>query len=144
MRISIIIGLALWAQLSPPNKAGVAMGHLHYLVNDVEANKKFWIGLGATPEKLGATDVMRLPDVLIFLTKGESTGGTEGAVLNHIAFKVPNLAEALAKFESAGVRVERGQGTYRAVLANVFTPEGERVDESAQPSVPWVKRDPSA
>src|SRR5688572_10156274 len=30
-----------WAQVAAPNKAGVAMGHLHYRVRDVEANKKF-------------------------------------------------------------------------------------------------------
>jgi hypothetical protein len=30
-----------WAQLLPPNGAGVTMGHVHLNVRDVEANKKF-------------------------------------------------------------------------------------------------------
>ena len=34
------------AQLSSPNAAGVAMGHVHYAVRDVEANRKFWLALG--------------------------------------------------------------------------------------------------
>ena len=34
------------AELSPPNAAGVAMGHLHYVVRDVAANKAFWVALG--------------------------------------------------------------------------------------------------
>ena len=37
---------AAHAQLSPPNASGVAMGHLHYNVRDVAANKAFWVGLG--------------------------------------------------------------------------------------------------
>ena len=35
--------VALVAQLSPPNQSGVAMGHLHYKVRDVEANKKIFV-----------------------------------------------------------------------------------------------------
>ena len=34
------------AQLSRANAAGVAMGHLHYVVRDVAANKAFWVALG--------------------------------------------------------------------------------------------------
>ena len=33
------------AQLAAPNEMGVAMGHLHYHVRDVAANKKFWVAL---------------------------------------------------------------------------------------------------
>src|SRR5438128_1552097 len=45
----IILGSAgtVLAQLLPPNASGVSMGHLHYKVRDVNANKKFWIALGA-------------------------------------------------------------------------------------------------
>ena len=53
------------AQLSAPNKTGATMGHLHYHVRDIEANKKFWIALGGTPTKVGTTGVVRFPDVLI-------------------------------------------------------------------------------
>jgi hypothetical protein len=56
----IMLGLAgiARAQLSAPNKAGVAMGHLHYHVRDVAANKKFWVALGARPTLLGTTEVI--------------------------------------------------------------------------------------
>src|SRR5688572_22767065 len=77
------------AQLAAPNKAGVAMGHLHYRVRDIEANKRFWSALGGRPVKIGDTEAMRFPDVFVLLTRGESTGGTEGSVLNHVAFRVP-------------------------------------------------------
>src|SRR5262245_53768356 len=81
-----------FGQLSAPNKTGVAMGHLHYQVRDVESNKKFWATLGGQAIKIGGIDVMKFPGVLVFLSSGPSSGGTEGSVLNHIAFRVPSLA----------------------------------------------------
>src|SRR6478736_3280206 len=71
-----ILTVPAWAQLSAPNAMGVAMGHLHYVVRDVQANKKFWIALGGRPLKVGAVDVVAFPDVLVFLSQGESSGGT--------------------------------------------------------------------
>src|SRR5687768_6026547 len=92
------------AQLSAPNQAGVAMGHLHYYVQDVEAHKKFWTAMGGQPaRKLGATEVIKFPDVLILLTQGQSSGGNSGSVVSHVAFKVPNLMQAIAKWEAAGI-----------------------------------------
>src|SRR4051812_6637569 len=34
------------AQLLPPNAAGASMGHLHYFVRDMAANRKFWMAFG--------------------------------------------------------------------------------------------------
>src|SRR5688572_18163566 len=102
MRVGItlvsVLGLTvLWpisdssAQLSAPNKAGVAMGHLHYYVPDVEAYKKFWIAVGGTPaKKLGAIEVIKFPEVLILISQRDSQGGNAGSVVSHVAFKVPN------------------------------------------------------
>jgi catechol 2,3-dioxygenase-like lactoylglutathione lyase family enzyme len=114
-----------WAQLSPPNKAGVTMGLLSYRVRDVAAHKKFWIRLGATPIKVGQTDVMKFPDVLIFLTQGEPSGGNEGSVVKHVTFRVPNVAEALTKFEAEGLKVQRNRNNLQGY---VFTPDGESVE----------------
>jgi len=110
------------AQLAAPNEAGVAMGHLHYRVREVEANARFWAALGGERRTVESTVVMRFPDVLVFLTPGDSTGGTEGSVLNHVAFRVPSLATV----EAAGLvvaRLERFPG-----VASVTTPEGERIE----------------
>lgn len=109
-------------QLSSPNSAGVAMGHLHYLVRDVDANKRFWIALGGTPLKVGQTDVVKFPDALIFLTKGEPSAGTEGSVVNHVAFRVKSFKGV----ESSGLKVER-LSQYSGV-GSVRTPEGERIE----------------
>jgi len=111
-----------WAQLASPNKAGVSMGHLHYVVKDVEANKRFWIALGGTSIDRGGDVLVRFPDVLVTLTKGESTGGTEGSVLNHVAFRVQQLSTV----EAAGLKVAR-LANFPGV-ASTMTPEGERIE----------------
>jgi catechol 2,3-dioxygenase-like lactoylglutathione lyase family enzyme len=110
------------AQLSAPNAAGVAMGHLHYNVRDVEANKQFWLALGGTETALGPNVVIRFPDVLVFLREAEASAGSEGSVVNHVAFRV----QSLAAVEAAGLDVERNE-TYPGV-ASVFTPEDERIE----------------
>jgi catechol 2,3-dioxygenase-like lactoylglutathione lyase family enzyme len=109
--------------LSAPNAAGVAMGHLHYVVRDVAANKAFWVKLGGRSVLFnGTTEGIVFPDVVVLLRQGEPTGGTEGSVVNHVAFRVKSLAE----IEKAGFTVEHN-AQYPGV-ASVHTPEGERIE----------------
>lgn len=129
--ISVLSLALLWpahpslAQLSPPNAAGVAMGHLHFHVRDVEANKTFWMELGATPAKLGTTEVMKLPGVVIFLEQAKPAGGSEGSVVNHVGFRVPDHRLSLEKWEAAGLRTELSES---GNVGYVFTPDGEKVE----------------
>ena len=44
---------AAWAQPYAPNEAGVTMGHWHLNSNDVEANKKIFVGMGGIAMKPG-------------------------------------------------------------------------------------------
>ncbi|WP_428100005.1 VOC family protein [Candidatus Rariloculus sp.] len=110
------------AQLSPPNDAGVAMGHLHYQVRDVEANKAFWIALGGEAAVSGDATVVAFPDVLVRIDPGETSGGTEGSVVNHVAFRVRSLAD----IEAAGFEVHHNEAF--PGVSSVFTPEGERIE----------------
>jgi aldose sugar dehydrogenase len=122
------------AQLAAPNASGVAMGHLHYRVRDVEANKKFWIALGGDvrsvrpPSPLASAGldrdgvVLKFQDVLVVLEQGDSTGGTEGSIVNHVAFRVPELTTV----EAAGLKVARLNGF--SGVASTNTPEGERIE----------------
>jgi catechol 2,3-dioxygenase-like lactoylglutathione lyase family enzyme len=116
-------GAAAADDLSPPNAAGVAMGHLHYVVRDVAANKAFWVGLGGRSVLFnGTTEGIVFPDVVVLLRQGESNGGTEGSVVNHVAFRV----KSVAAIERAGYEVE-----YNAQfpgVASIHTPEGERIE----------------
>ena len=99
------------------------MGHLHYVVRDVAANKAFWVKLGGRSVLFnGTTEGIVFPDVVVLLRQGEPTGGTEGSVVNHVAFRVKSLAE----IEKAGFAVEYN-AQYPGV-ASVHTPEGERIE----------------
>ncbi len=108
------------AQLSQPNEAGVAMGHLHYYVRDVAANQRFWESLGGTAGSFGQSVVMTFPDVLVFLSQGEPEGGTEGSIVNHMAFRVQSLETVAA----AGFEFDPPPSG----VTNVFSPEGERIE----------------
>jgi glucose/arabinose dehydrogenase/catechol 2,3-dioxygenase-like lactoylglutathione lyase family enzyme len=128
----MVLRLEPGAQLAAPNASGVAMGHLHYRVRDVEANKKFWIALGGEeirgvrpqPDQgqSPADAILKFQDVLVFLSRGESSGGTDGSIVNHVAFRVP----AFTSVEAAGLTVARLQGF--PGVASTMTPEGERIE----------------
>ena len=64
----------------------------------------------------------KFPDVLVFLAQGDSTGGTEGSIVNHVAFRVPTLSTV----EAAGLKVAR-LANFPGV-ASTNTPEGERIE----------------
>ena len=66
------------AQLSPPNDAGVAMGHLHYYVRDVEANQRFWESLGGETTAFGQSVVISFPTSWCFSARGSRRVGPRG------------------------------------------------------------------
>jgi len=113
--------------LASPNAAGVSMGHLHYRVRDVAANQKFWMALGGQPVALGPSSrffapgrvILRFHDVLVVLDPGDTTGGTEGSVVNHVAFRIPSLAPV----EAAGLTAAR-LAQFPGV-SSVMSPENE-------------------
>jgi catechol 2,3-dioxygenase-like lactoylglutathione lyase family enzyme len=118
-----VLAVGARAELSAPNAAGVAMGHLHYVVRDVAANKAFWVALGGRSVLFnGTTEGIVFPDVVVLLRQGESSGGTEGSVVNHVAFRV----KSVKAIEDAGFEVEYN-AQYPGV-ASVHSPEGERVE----------------
>ena len=126
--IIALLGLALagtsTAQLSPPNAAGVAMGHVHYIVRDVAANKAFWVALGGKPIVFnGTTEGALFPDVVVLLRQGEPNGGSEGSVVNHVAFRVQSF-ETLAR---AGFTIGRQNPQIPGIIS-LHTPEGERIE----------------
>ena len=118
-----------WAQLRPPNEAGVTLGHFHTVVSDVAATKRFWISLGAKSVTIDGTEVMKFPGVFIFLTRGAPSGGSYGSVVNHIGFMVPNDEEAIAKWKAAGVIAEYLPSAYvpTVKLGYAYTPDDLKV-----------------
>ena len=126
-KLILILGLAMliparatWAQVAGPNDTGVSMGHVHFLVPDVEAAKTFWTAMGGVPGKLGPNDVFKFPGVLILVRKGDGTTPTVGSVVGHIGFHVPDTTAALARWKAAGLKTEVGQNPGQGF---VWTPD---------------------
>jgi catechol 2,3-dioxygenase-like lactoylglutathione lyase family enzyme len=81
--LTSLVAAPLLAQLAaPPGNRGVAMGHLHLAVRDVDAQRKFWVAFGGTPLKNGTLELMEFPGVFIMLRAGEPAGGSVGSVVN--------------------------------------------------------------
>jgi catechol 2,3-dioxygenase-like lactoylglutathione lyase family enzyme len=118
--LAVLPTRAAWAQLAAPNDAGITMGHVHLMVQDVEAGKKFWTAMGGAPGKLGQNEVFKFPGVLILLRRSDATAAAVGSVVGHIGFHVPNTTEALARWKAAGLKTEVGQNPGQGF---VWTPD---------------------
>jgi catechol 2,3-dioxygenase-like lactoylglutathione lyase family enzyme len=130
-----------WAQLHPANAVGVTMGQLHYSVRDVEANRKFWIALGGTPaKKLDDMEAVKFSGVVILLSHGEPSGGTEGSVINHVGFRVPSVDKCVERMKTAGYKVERNAAF---PTGNVYSPDGDRIEllEALTPNLKYTLDD---
>ncbi|HEX6893906.1 MAG TPA: VOC family protein [Bryobacteraceae bacterium] len=118
------------AQLAAPNDAGVAMGHVHLTVANIDAQKKFWTEyFGAVPLKKQGLQGVKVPGMLILFRQGTPAGGSEGTMMDHFGFKVPNTAEALKKFRAGGVPVQSEfKGTEGFPNAYVMGPDEVKIE----------------
>lgn len=121
--------LPAFAQLTTPNDNGVAIGHIHLLSKDPEAQKKIWVeALGAQVTKAGTLELLRLPGVFIIINNADPSAGSAGSTADHIGFSVRDLAAMKAKLAALNVEV---QGPF------VLMPDGlrlELLEEKAQTS----------
>ena len=125
--LAVAVNLS-WAQLPPPNEAGVTMGHVHMVTPNVEATKKVFATMGgAVVKREGALDIVKFPGVLVFFREGEPTGPSVGSVVNHIGFLVPNTQAVIAKWKAAGLNAVMGAAN-RTDQGFVTTPEGVRIE----------------
>lgn len=122
---SVLLTPLALCQTVPPNDVGVSMGHLHFTVRDIAAQKGFWVeGLGAVPVKLASIEGVKVPGAIVLFKQGESSGGTEPSTINHVGVKVRNLKEAVAKCEAAGAKT----ATQNAKQAMMIAPDEIRVE----------------
>jgi catechol 2,3-dioxygenase-like lactoylglutathione lyase family enzyme len=137
--------VSAFAQTLPPNETGVTMGHLHLNSADVAANAKIFAGIGGTVVKMDGAplEYVRFPGVIVILNlppgAPPSAGPTEGTVINHVGFLVPNVQDAIVKWKAAGVPVLPGNNG-RLDQAYVVTADGLRVEilENKNQQVPIV------
>jgi catechol 2,3-dioxygenase-like lactoylglutathione lyase family enzyme len=130
--VLLFLATVLWpgvpyAQLASPSESGVAMGHWHLHVRDLEANRKFWALMGGAPAaKLGDSEVFSFPNAFVILSPMPPAGGTVGTVINHVGFQVPSVEQTAARLKAAGLPVEPGNPNVAQIY--VLSPDGVRVE----------------
>ena len=92
-----------WAQLAPANELNVTWGHVHVIVPDRDKEAKSWLTLGGQlgNNLTGDNVAVAFPGIMILLGQGDTSGGSAGSVVDHVAFRVPNLQESMAKWKAA-------------------------------------------
>jgi catechol 2,3-dioxygenase-like lactoylglutathione lyase family enzyme len=128
--LTVLLAAPAAAQLAPPNDAGVTMGHVHLNVRDAEVQEKLWVEhFGATPLAREGLPGVKVPGMLVLFRQQPSAGGTEGTVLDHFGFKIPNLAEFLQRWRAAGYEVQREfKGTEGFPNAYIMGPDNLKLE----------------
>jgi len=113
---AIVLTVAALAWPSAPSaqllnkQAPIIVGHYHLNVTSVDAHKKFWVDtLGGTAMKIGDIDVIKFPDVFLFLRVQPPTGPTKGTAFDHIGFAVPDVPALTTKVVAAGYQLTVGR-----------------------------------
>jgi catechol 2,3-dioxygenase-like lactoylglutathione lyase family enzyme len=104
----VLVPSRAFAQLVAAADGPIVYGHHHLNVSDVNAHKKFWAdALGGTVVTIGTDkrEVIRIPNVWIFMRAQKPTAGSKGSTADHIALSVPNLQATLDKVRASGFRV---------------------------------------
>ena len=92
LAVLLLTPFGAFAQLTAPNDAGVAIGHIHLLSKDQDTQKKIWMeAFGAQPAKTGRLDMLKLPGVFIIIDKSEAPGSSVGSTADHIGFSVKSI-----------------------------------------------------
>jgi catechol 2,3-dioxygenase-like lactoylglutathione lyase family enzyme len=153
-----LVSPRLFAQLASYKDAPVRISHYHLNVTSVEAQKKFWVDtLGATSSTFGSdkVEMIKLPDVLIFLHVQKPTGLNRGTAFDHIGLAAPNVPALVEKLKAANLyqpTVGRepvpgapppaeGQGGAGGGIAYVLGPDGVKLEivTNREPNAPPLK-----
>lgn len=131
----ILAAAPLAAQLAAPNTAGVAAGHIHLYVPDIDAEKQFFSQLGGTPVNNEKLQMVQFPGIFIVLRKVDSANpGTVGSVVNHFGFHVRSLDEWMPKWKAAGFKIEPAPNNPKQFF--LTAPNDVRVEIIEDPSLP--------
>src|SRR5258707_7049261 len=121
-----------WSQLAPYNKVGVTWGHIHLHPKDRYKETMALISVGAElGNNLSPNVPLFVPGVVILLQEGEKppTRGSEGTVVDHIAFRVPNVEDTMARVKAAnwGMHAKDEPGT-KPGHAFLLTPSDVKIE----------------
>ena len=141
----LVVAPASHASAQLLNKeAPIVVGHYHLNVTSIAEHKKFWVDtLGGTAMTFGPDniDVIKFPDVFIFLRVQPPTGPSRGTPFDHIGFAAPDVPAIVAKIKANGFQTTfgrepvpgappppEGQGGSGAGIAYVLGPDGVKIE----------------
>ena len=147
LHLALLLPSTVSAQLLAAKDGPIVYGHHHVNATSPAEHKKFWADtLGGTVVKVGTDgrEVVRFPNVWIFMREQAAKGSSKGSTADHIGLSVPNLRAVLDKVKANGYRnvtaaealpgqklngdfVEVGTGPVSA-LAYVFGPDEVKVE----------------
>lgn len=101
--LAMILSAAAASAQSASAPAAITYGHHHLNVTNVADHLRFWSDtLGGTPVKIGQTDNVKFPGVIVRLRPQAPTGGTKESTVDHVGFQVPDLRKMVEKLRAAG------------------------------------------
>ena len=96
------------AQLLAAKEGPIVYGHHHVNATDPAAHKKFWAdALGGVVATVGTDgrEVIKIPNVWIFMRTQAAKGSSKGSTADHIGFSVKDLEQTLGRVKANGFRV---------------------------------------
>src|SRR5688572_12290000 len=91
LHLALLLPSAASAQLVAAKEGPIVYGHHHVNATDPAAHKKFWAdALGGVVAKVGTDgrEVIRIPNVWIFMRAQAATGSSKGSTADHIGLSV--------------------------------------------------------
>ena len=108
LALLLLLPSAASAQLLAAKDGPIVYGHHHVNATDPAAHKKFWAdALGGTVVTVGTDkrEVIKIPNVWIFMRTQPAKGSSKGSTADHIGFSVKDLDQTLARVKANGFRV---------------------------------------
>jgi catechol 2,3-dioxygenase-like lactoylglutathione lyase family enzyme len=122
-----------FAQLPAGNSMGVATGHMHLAVMDVERAKAIWLDFGAKEVTSGQLKALAFPGVYVMLAQRAPTASSAGSVVDHIGFAVKDLALYKQKLLDNGAKIVAENANLGLVIGEL--PEGALVEFRSEPGI---------
>src|SRR6266852_7004061 len=105
--LALVLGLAavgqvpLHGQLAPVNELGLSIGHMHIFPADREKEAKAWLALGGQLENNLSNNIpIGFPGIIILIGNPRPDNlGSDGSVIDHAAFRVPDLQASVNKWK---------------------------------------------
>jgi catechol 2,3-dioxygenase-like lactoylglutathione lyase family enzyme len=125
-----VLAMPAFGQLASPNSMGVAIGHVHLNVSDVDVQQKFWTTVGGTVGNREKIVMAQFPGIYVFIRKQDYKGGSVGSVINHFGFYVK---DSVARWKAAGLNWEPGANPGQGYING---PDGVRIEIYENKTIP--------